>query len=99
MDEERQVASSKDSHLKTVKERVDNFTTAPEDRRKYRGLELTNGMKILLVSDPIRSNKSAMALDLNIGKWMPFLFNFGARRKSISEAAVCFHKFPLLEQN
>ncbi len=38
-----------------------------EDKRSYRGLELTNGMKILLVSDPT-ADKSSAAMDVNIGR-------------------------------
>jgi insulysin len=33
---------------------------------EYRGLELHNGMKCLLISDP-KTDKSAAAVDLNIG--------------------------------
>lgn len=33
---------------------------------QYRGLELTNGLKVLLVSDPT-TDKSAAALDVNAG--------------------------------
>ena len=36
------------------------------DERKYRGLVLENGMKIVLVSDPT-TDKAAAALDVNIG--------------------------------
>jgi len=36
------------------------------DKRKYRGLELKNGMKILLVSDP-DTDKSSVAMDVHIG--------------------------------
>ncbi|XP_059153920.1 insulin-degrading enzyme-like isoform X2 [Physella acuta] len=36
------------------------------DTRKYRGLELTNGMKVLLISDP-ETDKSSAAMDVNIG--------------------------------
>ena len=36
------------------------------DKRTYRGLELGNGMKIMLVSDP-STDKAAAALDVNIG--------------------------------
>ncbi|KAF7268841.1 hypothetical protein GWI33_018185 [Rhynchophorus ferrugineus] len=46
--------------------RVDNITKSEEDKRLYRGLELINGMKILLVSDPL-TDKSAAAMDVNVG--------------------------------
>ena len=37
------------------------------DKRQYRGLELSNGMKILLISDP-DTDKSSMAMDVHIGE-------------------------------
>ena len=39
------------------------------DKRKYRGLELQNGMKILLVSDP-DTDKSSVAMDVHIGEFL-----------------------------
>ncbi|XP_044737581.1 insulin-degrading enzyme [Chrysoperla carnea] len=39
---------------------------SPEDLREYRGLELVNKLKVLIVSDPT-TDKSAAALDVNIG--------------------------------
>ncbi|XP_022253443.1 insulin-degrading enzyme-like, partial [Limulus polyphemus] len=45
---------------------VDNIIKSEEDKISYRGLELTNGMKILLISDPT-TEKSAAALDVHIG--------------------------------
>ncbi|CAL1267103.1 unnamed protein product [Larinioides sclopetarius] len=44
----------------------DNIVKSDEDSRQYRGLELSNGMKVLLVSDP-STDKSAAALDVQIG--------------------------------
>ncbi|KAL1510015.1 hypothetical protein ABEB36_004673 [Hypothenemus hampei] len=49
-----------------VVRRVDNITKSKEDKRLYRGLELVNGMKVLLVSDP-STDKSAAAMDVNVG--------------------------------
>ncbi|XP_030755591.1 insulin-degrading enzyme [Sitophilus oryzae] len=46
--------------------RIDNITKSQEDKRSYRGLELTNGMKVLLVSDPL-TDKSAAAMNVNVG--------------------------------
>ncbi|XP_019877386.1 insulin-degrading enzyme isoform X4 [Aethina tumida] len=46
--------------------RIDNITKSKEDKRCYRGLELKNHMKILLVSDPT-TDKSAAAMDVNVG--------------------------------
>lgn len=39
---------------------------SPEDKREYRGLELANGIKVLLISDPT-TDKSSAALDVHIG--------------------------------
>jgi len=45
---------------------VDNIIKSPEDARLYRGLELMNGMKVLLISDQT-TDKSAASLDVHIG--------------------------------
>lgn len=47
--------------------RVENIIKSQEDKRLYRGLELANHMKVLLVSD-CTTDKSAAALDVNVGK-------------------------------
>lgn len=44
----------------------DTIVKSPEDKRDYRGLLLTNGMKILLISDPT-TDKSSAAMDVNVG--------------------------------
>ncbi|KAI0220840.1 Insulin-degrading enzyme [Lamellibrachia satsuma] len=49
-----------------IKQTVDNIVKSAEDKRLYRGLELANGMKILLISDDT-TDKSAAALDVNVG--------------------------------
>ncbi|KAG5874566.1 hypothetical protein JTB14_019568 [Gonioctena quinquepunctata] len=49
-----------------VLRRIDNIIKSDEDKRSYRGLELSNHMKVLLVSDP-STDKSAAAMDLNVG--------------------------------
>lgn len=46
--------------------RIDDIIKSEEDKRQYRGLELANRMKILLVSDP-NTDKSAAAMDVNVG--------------------------------
>jgi insulysin len=47
--------------------RIENhIIKSPEDKREYRGLELANGIKVLLVSDPT-TDKSSAALDVHIG--------------------------------
>ncbi|KAM4032052.1 insulin-degrading enzyme isoform 1-T1 [Anomaloglossus baeobatrachus] len=50
----------------TVKRVVDNIVNSPEDKRVYRGVELVNGIKALLISDPT-TDKSSAALDVYIG--------------------------------
>lgn len=47
--------------------RVDNIIQSEQDKRSYRGLVLSNQMKVLLVSDPL-TDKSAAAMDVNVGK-------------------------------
>ncbi|XP_077114691.1 insulin-degrading enzyme isoform X1 [Ranitomeya variabilis] len=49
-----------------VKRVVDNIVKSPEDKREYRGVELVNGIKALLISDPT-TDKSSAALDVYIG--------------------------------
>ncbi|CAG9574977.1 unnamed protein product [Danaus chrysippus] len=46
--------------------RYDDIIKSPEDKREYRGLKLSNHLKVLLVSDPT-TDKSAAALDVNVG--------------------------------
>lgn len=53
------------AHIKTVIEH-DQITRSENDSRQYRGLELQNGMKVLLVSD-LETDKSAAAMNVNIG--------------------------------
>ncbi|XP_073541342.1 insulin-degrading enzyme isoform X2 [Phyllobates terribilis] len=49
-----------------VKRVVNNIVKSPEDKREYRGVELVNGIKALLISDPT-TDKSSAALDVYIG--------------------------------
>ncbi|XP_064174162.1 insulin-degrading enzyme isoform X1 [Anguilla rostrata] len=49
-----------------VKRVVSDIIRSPEDKRLYRGLEFTNGLKAVLVSDPT-TDKSSAALDVHIG--------------------------------
>ncbi|XP_045464651.1 insulin-degrading enzyme [Harmonia axyridis] len=51
---------------KKVLERFDNITKSKEDKRLYRGLVLSNKLKVLLVSDS-STDKSAAAMDVNVG--------------------------------
>uniref|UniRef100_A0A8C4F7H0 Insulin-degrading enzyme n=1 Tax=Dicentrarchus labrax TaxID=13489 RepID=A0A8C4F7H0_DICLA len=45
---------------------VSEIIRSPEDKRVYRGLEFTNGLKAMLISDPT-TDKSSAALDVQIG--------------------------------
>ena len=49
-----------------VKMRWENITKSAEDKRLYRGLELNNGLRVILVSDPT-TDQSAASLSVNIG--------------------------------
>ena len=49
-----------------IKNVTDDIIKSEEDKRLYRGLELNNGMKILLISDPT-TDKSSASMDVNIG--------------------------------
>ncbi|KAM3862520.1 insulin-degrading enzyme isoform 2-T2 [Diretmus argenteus] len=49
-----------------VKRVVSDIVRSPEDKRVYRGLEFTNGLKAVLISDPT-TDKSSAALDVQIG--------------------------------
>ncbi|XP_068597613.1 insulin-degrading enzyme [Brachionichthys hirsutus] len=49
-----------------VKRVVSDIIRSPEDKRAYRALELTNGLKAMLISDPT-TDKSSAALDVQIG--------------------------------
>uniref|UniRef100_A0A673G6B4 Insulin-degrading enzyme n=1 Tax=Sinocyclocheilus rhinocerous TaxID=307959 RepID=A0A673G6B4_9TELE len=45
---------------------VSDIIRSPEDKREYRGLEFSNGLKAILTSDPT-TDKSSAALDVHIG--------------------------------
>lgn len=49
-----------------VEKRFDNIIKSPNDKRLYRGLLLTNKMKVLLISEPT-TDKSAASLIVNTG--------------------------------
>lgn len=56
---------------------VDNVIKSPEDNRLYRAVELKNGMKVLLISDPT-TDKSSASLNTRVGKLLssPDLLHF-----------------------
>lgn len=43
-----------------------NIEKSKIDTRQYRGVRLSNGLRILLISDP-KTDKSSAALDVNVG--------------------------------
>ena len=43
-----------------------NIEKSKIDTRQYRGVRLSNGLKILLISDP-KTDKSSAAIDVNVG--------------------------------
>uniref|UniRef100_A0A8C7Z5M7 Insulin-degrading enzyme n=1 Tax=Oryzias sinensis TaxID=183150 RepID=A0A8C7Z5M7_9TELE len=45
---------------------VSEIVRSPEDKRVYRGLEFSNGLKAMLISDPT-TDKASAALDVHIG--------------------------------
>uniref|UniRef100_A0A9L0K504 Insulin-degrading enzyme n=1 Tax=Equus asinus TaxID=9793 RepID=A0A9L0K504_EQUAS len=49
-----------------IKRLGNHIIKSPEDKREYRGLQLANGIKVLLISDPT-TDKSSAALDVHIG--------------------------------
>lgn len=46
--------------------RVTNIVKSQQDNRDYRGLQLTNGLKVLLISDPA-TDKAAAAMTVDVG--------------------------------
>ena len=52
--------------MTAIRKTHDNIEKSQEDKRLYRGLELSNGIKVLLISDET-TDKSAAALDVHIG--------------------------------
>ena len=54
-------------NMEGMKKVYNEIPKSPRDDRLYRGLELNNNMKVLVISDPL-TDKSAAALDVHIGK-------------------------------
>jgi len=81
---------TKSDHLSKVYEKI---IKSANDKRSYKGLELSNGLKILLISDPT-TDKSAAALDVNIGamsdpKELPGLAHFLEHMLFLGTEKVC----------
>jgi insulysin len=49
-----------------ISESFDNIIKAFGDKRQYKALVLSNGLKVIVISD-VETDKSAAALDVNIG--------------------------------
>ena len=49
-----------------VKQEENDIICSAEDKRKYRAVHLTNGLKMLLISDP-DTDKSSAAMDVHVG--------------------------------
>jgi len=56
-----------------VEKRCDDIIKSQNDDRLYRGLVLTNKMKVILISDST-TDKSAVAMDINAGNYIILLF-------------------------
>ena len=52
-------------HIKKIVDEP-GIVKSAEDKRLYRALELTNGMRVVLISDP-QTDKSSAAMDVYIG--------------------------------
>uniref|UniRef100_A0AAF5PUE9 Insulin-degrading enzyme n=2 Tax=Wuchereria bancrofti TaxID=6293 RepID=A0AAF5PUE9_WUCBA len=63
------MSPSEISSVDVIAQRYDNIIKSKEDKREYRGLELTNGLRVLLISDP-KTDKSAASMDVNVGHLM-----------------------------
>lgn len=57
---------------------INDIVIPSNDERKYRGLILENGMKIMLISDE-KTEKAAAALDVHVGKFSLCLLYFTER--------------------
>lgn len=60
-------APSIENNFACIEKVIDNIVKSEEDKRGYKGLELQNGLKVLLISDP-STDKSSAALDVHIGE-------------------------------
>ncbi|KAL1516006.1 hypothetical protein AB1Y20_002619 [Prymnesium parvum] len=60
--------SSSHPHLRASFLDVSDVEKAPSDSRAYRALTLSNGMRVVLVSDAT-SASAAAAVDVNVGSW------------------------------
>lgn len=57
------------SYENFIKYQTDNLVKSEEDKKSYRGIDLHNGMKIILINDP-KADKAAVAMDVSVGKYL-----------------------------
>ena len=69
------IASMTNMSTERVEKRCDDIIKSQNDDRLYRGLVLTNKMKVLLISDPT-TDKSAAAMNINAGNYILFCLIF-----------------------
>ena len=68
----RCVSAMSSVHIKKIVDEP-GIVKSAEDKRLYRALELNNGMRVMLISDP-QTDKSSAAMDVYIGN---FSLRFG----------------------
>jgi hypothetical protein len=56
-----------DSYMQKIKSQTEDIIKPEDDKRSYRGIELTNGLKILLVSDE-NLLSAFVSMEVNVGK-------------------------------
>ena len=78
-----------------VKRVVRDIIRSPEDKRVYRGLEFTNGLRALLISDPT-TDKSSAAMDVQIGNTFIRVDVFVFSPFTLAESSMYFVCFYLL---
>ena len=68
-----------------VRKMVDDIVVSANDKRKYRGLELDNGMTVLVVHDE-NATKAAAALDVRVGEFENDVINLVVMNLRIEHA-------------
>ena len=66
--------------MEGVKKVYNNILKSPRDDRLYRGLELNNHLKVLVISDPL-TDKASAAMDVHVGKITTKLMCFWTERQ------------------
>ena len=55
--------------MKLLDNVFNNIKKSASDQRSYQGLQLENGLKVMLISDPT-TDKAAASMDVNIGSML-----------------------------